>query len=144
MEESPQYEVTAEVALGGFVPTAFIHGFPFPLWCFVPGTADVYVARQLPIPCLAESSRLEKIFKITMSNYQPHPPKPHYQVMSLSATSTHFLHSYRDGDSTSSLSSPLLLYYSLHEWIFSNIQSKPPVVQLQVVDRWKQLLVLLA
>lgn len=44
--------------------------------------------------------RLEKIPKITLSNYQPIPPHP--LPTSLSATSTGFLNTSWDGDSTTS------------------------------------------
>ena len=54
--------------------------------------------------------------------------------MSLSTTSTHLLNTSRDGDSTTSLGS-LFQYFDnpFSEEIFPNIQSKPPLVQLEAI-----------
>ena len=52
-----------------------------------------------------ESLRLEKTTRIIKSNHQPITTIP--STVSLSATSTHFLNTSWDGDSTTSLSNPL-------------------------------------
>jgi len=54
--------------------------------------------------------------------------------MSLGATSTHLLNTFRSGDSTTSLGSLFQCLITLFgEEIFPNIQSKPPLTQLETV-----------
>ena len=55
--------------------------------------------------------------------------------MSLSATPTHLLNTSRDGDPTTSLGSLLQCLITLPaNKIFPNIQSKPPLAQLEAVS----------
>ena len=54
--------------------------------------------------------------------------------MSQSATSTRFLNPSRDGDSTTALGSLFQCLTTLSKEIFPNIQSKPPLMQLEAVS----------
>ena len=81
--------------------------------------------RYLLILRITESLRLEKSSQITKSN--PSPPL----LTSLSATSPLFWNTSKDGDPTSPWAAVPLHHHSLGEEILPDIQSEPPLAQIQ-------------
>ena len=79
-----------------------------------------------------ESVRLEKTSEIMKSNCHPNPPLP-AKPCPQSATSTRVLNPSRDGDPTTALGSLVQCFTTLSKEIFPNIQSKPPLMELEAM-----------